>query len=781
LRWLARSQAEKRFHIDTFSPRATATQKGNFIAEINGPGVLDYFFGRSLGELQIVADGVIVMRCSPGKEWKQVYVPPKPHEYGELPFAFPLVQQPGPYSQCVVPIPFRERLVVKTSSGDPKIWLSGRRLKSATTVKFSTAAASEYVSQLARIQKSFLKISDRLVPYPDEKLVTVNSSCAVRKTTRIAEATGPAEMVGLRLRFEPAGMELLRHQVVELEIDGVKSVRMPLVDFIGVSHPWPHAWFSRAGTWAAGLVNPVARMRKKDPAIYIYFRLPVPFRKSLALDVVNRSDSLPSVFRGEIAIAPLAETKEIMRLCGTSLSVALAASGPNVLFQWLRPGHLAGLSFFATGHGHHWNWRSKVRLQLSGKKHVYAGPGLLPFAIEGISGNINFASTTWNHNSLERTGRCGAGRHFWRDPLPLDEGTSLSFTNAEGGPKRAEVGLLWYEPFDEKPFEAPAIRSDVEPLPVMRHGQGRLNAGSTNVEAECLAESAVASYGTATAEKNKATDVYSSGDAYLAWNAGRAAETLDVFTHFPQSRYVRVWYHRLLFLNGGVFNIDLLPIGSQRHSYRIAQSDADFSSRVLGQSQSASSISCYDHWPHRQAYRFMMPVIQNPSPGQMGRIRFTCTTKSPRSRGYMLAIDQMGIEASPVTPRGWHEFESTVTKNDQIRQMPSGRQDFYGWGGLEFVCAHPKQRDIAVSLHRPTAAKASSKIALRGLIQSGSWKAQVVDSPDAIDLVNAKSNVPAEWRLALRQTVAGPLNAKLVLRCTSGKGVLLLDAWRTGE
>jgi hypothetical protein len=147
----------------------------------------------------------------------------------------------------------------------------------------------------------------------------------------------------------------------------------------------------------------------------------------------------------------------------------------------------------------------------------------------------------------------------------------------------------------------------------------------------------------------------------------------------------------------------------------------------------------------------------------------------------MLAIDQMGIEASPVTPRGWHEFESTVTKNDQIRQMPSGRQDFYGWGGLEFVCAHPKQRDIAVSLHRPTAAKASSKIALRGLIQSGSWKAQVVDSPDAIDLVNAKSNVPAEWRLALRQTVAGPLNAKLVLRCTSGKGVLLLDAWRTGE
>ncbi|MDP7131605.1 MAG: hypothetical protein QF437_14005, partial [Planctomycetota bacterium] len=250
MRWLARSQAEKRFHIDTFSPRATATQKGNFIAEINGPGVLDYFFGRSLGELQIVADGVIVMRCSPGKEWKQVYVPPKPHEYGELPFAFPLVQQPGPYSQCVVPIPFRERLVVKTSSGDPKIWLSGRRLKSATTVKFSTAAASEYVSQLARIQKSFLKISDRLVPYPDEKLVTVNSSCAVRKTTRIAEATGPAEMVGLRLRFEPAGMELLRHQVVELEIDGVKSVRMPLVDFIGVSHPWPHAWFSRAGTWA---------------------------------------------------------------------------------------------------------------------------------------------------------------------------------------------------------------------------------------------------------------------------------------------------------------------------------------------------------------------------------------------------------------------------------------------------------------------------------------------------------------------------------------------------
>lgn len=786
LRWLARGQADERFVIDTFTRKAPAPEARieQIVAEVNGPAVLDYFMGRSLGELEILADGIVILKCTPSREWKQVYVPPEPREYGELPFAFPLVQEAGPYSQCVVPIPFSNRLVVKSSESNPKIWLSGRRLKSASKVHFSIDLKSDYIRHLARAQAELLGEADHLVEYPNESLVKVESSCAVGKTTRLAVLTGPAEMVGLRLQFEPAAMELLRHQVIELKIDGVSSVRMPLVDFIGVSHPWPHAWFPMAGTWAAGLMNPVARMTKKDPAIYIYFRLPVPFRKTLAIDIVNRSATLPCVFRGELAVVPLSEAEQPWRLCGTSRRVPLVASTPSDsphLFQWRQRGHLAGISFFATGQGLDWNWRSKVRFQLTDKGRDYLSPGLLPFAFEGISGNIQFESTTWNHNTMERTMRLGAGRHFWRDPLPFDAGASLTFTNAEGGPTRAEVGLLWYEPSEDAPFEAPVIPHEVERLPAMLHGQGRLNEGSSLLEAESLAGAAVASNGRATAESNGALDAFSSGDAYLAWNAGRVGETLDIFAKFPKSQYVRLWYHRLMFLNGGVFNINLLPTDTQAQTHRIAQSDEDFRSRVLGQSQSESSITCYDNWPHRQAYRFLMPIVINPSPGQLGRIRFTCATKPPGSRGYMLAIDQLGLESAPTTPPGWFDFESTIARPDRIREMQAGRPDFYGWGGLELSHTQPNQPDLEVGLHRITAAKASSTVIVRGLIQSGSWRAQVVDSSDLIELVQAQTDVPTEWRFALRQPVTGPLEVKLVLCCTSDKGMILLDAWRTGE
>jgi hypothetical protein len=310
----------------------------------------------------------------------------------------------------------------------------------------------------------------------------------------------------------------------------------------------------------------------------------------------------------------------------------------------------------------------------------------------------------------------------------------------------------------------------------MIQGQGRLNPGSDMLEAETLAASAVASSGQATSGKNGAKDVFSSGDAYLAWNAGRVGETLDVFVRFPKSRFVRLWYHRVLFFNGGVFNIDFLPIDSETQTRRIAQSDEDFRSRILGQSQSASSINCYNFWPHRQAYRFMMPIVRNPAPGRLGRIRFTCTTKAQGSRGYMLAVDQIGIEAAPSTPSGWVEFESVSLHKNQMHQ---GHPDFFGWGGVQLAHASSKQRDSVVTICRLTAAKASSTFTLRGLIKSGSWKAQVVDSSSPIELTQPKPNSPTEWNIALRTPMEGPLSVKLIFKCTSEKGLLWLDAWRT--
>ena len=78
------------------------------------------------------------------------------------------------------------------------------------------------------------------------------------------------------------------------------------------------------------------------------------------------------------------------------------------LFDAPGPGRLVALSMFATGHGRHWGWRGASRVELSGPAGVMArGPGLLPFALQGHSGNIVSKSLLWSHNSLERTGRIG--------------------------------------------------------------------------------------------------------------------------------------------------------------------------------------------------------------------------------------------------------------------------------------------------------------------------------------------------------------------------------------
>jgi len=813
LRWLARPATAQRFVIDTLSGKDTVARVGRqyVIADIAGPGVMDHLMLGRVKQITLNVDGEIVLACDPHKAWKRVYPVPKHKDRGRLPFAFPLVQVAGPYAHCALPIPFRKRLLLTSNTAQPKAWLAGRRLQHVPRIAFSTSPDSPFVRSLSKAYGRLRQAVDALVNDRDSRDVKSECYCAAGKRAVLVEIDGPGEIVGMRLRILPGAEDLLRYQVINITIDGASSVRMPLVDFLGVSHPWPHAWFPMAGDWAAGIVHPYKRSGgQRQPAVVAYFKLPIPFARSLRIQIRNRSPRRPVTFYATLQIVPLGDhAEEAGRLCGTSQRIALSTEGTTTLFDFrdgqgtFSVGNLVGVSMFTTGHQRNTGWRRQNRIELVDSTGVAArGPGLLPLGMQGLSENIVFGSLLWNHNSLDRTGRCGAGRHFWRDPPPVRAGSVLRYVaKGEGGPTRAEVGVLWYRFPLATAYTAPDVPGSVETLPATFHAQPhKPPPGGWAAEAETFAASAEATAGIARAETAGAKDAFASGDAYLAWNAERHGDGLDLLAPMPKTAYIRLWVHRLLFPSGGVFNIKLAPPENTNPRLRMSRSDAEFRGRLLGFAQSHASVDCYDIWPHRQAYRFEMPIMHNPAPGRRGRIRFLCVSKRLDSRGYLLAIDQLGIDPAPASPPGWYEFEdAAVLRCDREASadlMAQGRADFFAWGGCELIArgpssvsvglmeplANPPQVDASRYMLRRSAPPSqrghSPWLELRGIVKDGEWTAQVDDGKPQPVALEKKKKEPSVWCLRLPKAEQPPMALTLNLRCTSHGGRLLLDAWR---
>ena len=296
LRWLARPGAGSVAVVDTLSGRdAVGEAVGEWVAaaSVEGPGVVTHVMCGRVGRLRVALDGTTVFEGEPQREWARVYPPPKKEARGTLPFAFPLVQVAGPYAHALLPLPFSSRLTVSSTEKEPEVWLYVRRLSSATEVSFSAEPASDYMRSLSRAYAVHEAGPEELAGWGDAASHRATVSCPAGGTAALAELSGPGEAVGLRLRMQPGALELLRHQVIALEIDGVRSVDMPLVDYLGVSHPWPHAWFAMAGDWAAGVVHPYSRSGgRRQPAATCYSRMPVPFERTLRVLVRNRSTRL---------------------------------------------------------------------------------------------------------------------------------------------------------------------------------------------------------------------------------------------------------------------------------------------------------------------------------------------------------------------------------------------------------------------------------------------------------------------------------------------------------
>jgi len=243
----------------------------------------------------------------------------------------------------------------------------------------------------------------------------------------------------------------------------------------------------------------------------------------------------------------------------------------------------------------------------------------------------------------------------------------------------------------------------------------------------------------------------------------------------PEGRYVRPWYHRLLFLAGGTFAIELAPPDEQVGEFDYSKSSQAFLDRVLGRATAEASIDCFDVWPHRQAYRFDMPPMLNPAPGRLGRIRFTCVTKSLRSRGYLLAIDQLGLDLPPPAPEGWIELEAVGERAGSgldLSLMIYGRTDFHGWGGLQVTGRGGAELPLPVST-----GKAANAIELRGVVESGEWFA-AAEGGEVELTTPEKAKEPSVWSLPLAQAFEPPGTLTLTIRGETQDGILLLDAWR---
>ncbi|MDP6107400.1 MAG: hypothetical protein QGI33_03055, partial [Candidatus Brocadiia bacterium] len=772
---------------DTFSEGGAPGGEPLTVVDVDGPGVVDHIMLGEVGEIAIEVDGVEVLRCEPLSAWGELYPPPEAEKRGELPFAFPLVHRAGPYAHCSVPLPFEKRLTITAGKIDAEVWLSGRRLAAAPEPGFSTEAGSPYLLALAEARELLQR-----PPYMSEDVAgatEVDVALQVRPGEKalLADLSGPAEVVGLRLRMVPGALELLRHQVIELTTDGVPTLRMPFVDLLGVSHPWPHAWQPEAGDWVAGIVYPYERSGGRvEPGAVVYFHLPIPFERSLQIAVWNRSADLSASFEGELRIAPLGgDADSAWRLCGLSRRVDLPSEGPVELFEAPAAGRLVGLSMFTTGHGPSWEWRQQSRLELRNGDDVVAdGPPLLPLGLSGRQGHAVTASLFWNHNSLESADRSGAGRHFWLDPPALQPGSRLRYVAAgRDGPTHAEVSIVWYQSPGSS-AAAPDVPGEVVELPPIVHGQsGRPLPGGWSSEAETLASAAEATAGLARSETSGARDAFASADAYLAWNAERPGDMLDLLAPLPESRYARLWVHRLAFPAGGVFGIRLVDAGEPQTSPRSAQTPDDFLARVLGHARTPASVDYHSVWPHRQAYRYDMPPMLSPAPGGIGRIRFTCLSKQRGSRGYLMALDQIGVDPAPATPAGWREIEDAVAEPGTgpvtIHLMPYGREDFFAWGGREVVARAPSTARIRLDL--PVAGINATGVELRGVGESGEWSVSLAGQPPVAIAAKGGAGEVATWRLDLNAPSATPTSLVLEVRCASETGRLLLDAWRPVE
>lgn len=801
-RWLARQPAGIRQTMgDSWGDRTlpAASEAGQFVvAELAGPGVLDYF--RTLdgdARLTFLVDGQLLWRgtlaraARPEADDRPGLIPPS--------LAWPLL----------VPVGFGSSLRILCNRNKLPHFLSWRSIAAGTPMLVATAdPEGEYAGLLRATAETWSTHEPGSLPRAGMPVrdVVEDFMLPINGRLTVLELLGSGEVIRLEFLLNPPLLGTLRHVVAEFTYDGAPapSLRLPLADLVGLPHPWLHdRWHGRSGNRVAGILHP-RDVRPPDGARYsiphltLYSNLPIPFAEGMRIDLVNRSGDLYAAGQVRALVMPLADddARQAGRLCGTRTLLPLGAGAePAPLLRLPGPGHLVGLGLFMTGNravhppaarGH------RISLALDGAEPV-EGRGLL------APWSVTFPSRGhfWTHPRLEHN-FIGVMRHFVTDPFAFDREAVFAFSlgpDAADAPTQAVALAFWYR-FGPTPYAAPALAEQAEtlphsvyPLPPQRLGPDNAVAELyRSIEAEDLAPLALTHGCGARAVEDVEHHYHPSGGGYLHLQAERVKGFVDCLIRLPPSRYLAVGANPLTGPTSGYFSLGLLAAddpGALRNRSRGVAGGARIEpgrqpGRVLGRAP----------WMRRDPFA-EWAVLLNPAPDDWGVLRLVCDSIRSGPRGDHLRVDQVHLLMPPPTAPGWREWEESPVPETggglTVELAREGRFTWSGWGAIELTS--PPGGTAVFRLLDLCGPDRPVTIRLRGNLgpNQGGWRVRA-DDADWVPLASGKDATSVvDWTIPLAAAERAQ-QVRLEIACTdigdrqaeAGReplARLFLDAW----
>ncbi len=733
-------------------------------------------------------------------------------EPGENLFPHPLAFAAGGMYHLLVPIGFRTSLDIRVDRETFPHFLSLRILPPDSPVMVpDPAPGSRYASLLRKAAESWRKGGQGLGAegLPDAVEHTTAFVLPARGREVVLKCSGSGEIVRLEFHLNPALVGSLRNVVAEFFYDGAAapSLRLPITDLVGVSHPWPiHRWHPFNGDLAGGIRYPwrVDRPRFNYPQATFVLNLPIPFATGFRIEFNNRSRDVRFSGRIRAWIRPLIEEggRPAGRLRGLRKDNPLAGGeAPQPLIRLQGRGQVVGLGLFATG-GRAYPpavRKSTVAVNIDDGTPT-RGPGLLPLWFQGIYGGPVTGMPIWNHMGYYDQ-YAAVMRHFLTDPVPFQRSAELLFTSGpdpRGAPADATAVALWYE-FGDASFTPPELPVRAGPLPysdldfhVGRDSGRRL---FWVAEAEELAPMATARGGEVRIVEDREHNVHPSRGKFLQVVADRPGDWVDCVVPLPASRYLSVGTVTIWGPNLGEFELDVLPREAARTGVDFEQGDAFYLGRVLGAVPMRARVFAGHSLNRRRdsSAEFSTPFL-NPAPDSQGLVRFICRSKPRGSNAYRLQLDQI-LLATPEPPKEeWREFEAgpLPEKSDgtgvRARIPKYGRTAWSGWGAL-LLSGKTGGRTRIRGLVPAVTAK-PKEIVIRGCLgpRQGRWQAGIGGSGAPVALTPGKDEKEVvEWALPLGDANL-PGTFTLEIDCTSAPDEparkpeeraarLALDAW----
>jgi hypothetical protein len=805
-RWLARAAQGRQVVVaDPLGKQKLEAVEGGFrVLETAGPGLLEHLWTtRGDTVLSIEADGQPLWT---GK--LLAAAEPQPPNASAL-FTAPLVFSRAGMSHLLAPVGFRRSLRIVADTAEFPRYLSYRTFPEGTKV---LPASPDPEGPYAQGLKSASELWNQggygfasKAAKPEREL-TREFVLPTKDRACVMESRGSDELTRLEFHVSPPLVGTLRQVVAEFLYDGVKepSLRLPLPDLVGVPHPWTVGrWDGYNGDLAGGIQYPwyVHQPRFHYPEVTFCLNLPVPYKRGLRIELVNRSESVRFTGFARAILQSLSarQAQRAGRLCGArSLQPVIVGGEPKPLLHLPGPGRLVGLGLFMTGNESHYPpavHSSMVSLTVDGGEPI-RGRGLLPLWFQGIYGGPVIGMPIWNHPRYEHR-YAGVMRHFLTDPIDFEREAVFAFApgpDAAGAPTEATTVALWYR-FSDEPYRAEGLADQAETLPHSFYGFGHGPKGSRlfrAMEAEDLAPMATASRCDIRAEEDAEHNYHPSGGRYLHVVADRPGSYVDCRVRLPSSRYFAVGTLALWGPNRGDFELDVLSREEAKLGPEFAQSGASYTGRAVGSvPMKAPVFMGHSLSLRRDASMEFPPPFLNPARDSEGILRFVCQSKRLDSGSFLMKLDQIRLDMPPPTEEGWYEFEDgpmpEVSGGMSARLPKHGRLEWSGWGAVNLTSL--PGGSAVFRLFAPAGQARLVELVIRGTLgpTGGSWQAQVGEGK-ALALSPGKDDQEVvEWKIPVPE-VALPGEIVLKLgRVALGKeeqgkppsrpAELVLDAW----